>query len=152
MYGRSAVLTETGLSDDHTASARIVATGDTTARSLSTVNVAPPVTVADGAMVEIARASAQTVTFAGATGTLILDDAQAFTGEISGLTGSDALDLKNLSYGANTTATFLGNASGGTLTITNGTQTANIALQGDYLSSTWIAVERWPWGHARRRS
>ena len=31
----------------------------------------------------------------------------------------------------------MGNTSGGTLTITDGTHTANIALQGDYLSSTW---------------
>ena len=41
----SAAPTKTGLSDDRAASAQIVATGDTTARSLSTVNVMPPVTV-----------------------------------------------------------------------------------------------------------
>ena len=110
---------------------------DTTTRSLSTVKVASPVTVADGATVEIAGASTQAVTFAGITGRLILDDAQAFTGEVSGLTGSDALDLTNLSYGPNTRATFSGNAAGGTLTVTNGTQTASIILQGNYLSSSW---------------
>ena len=86
---------------------------------------------------EIDGASAQAVNFTGTTGTLKLDDAVAFTGQVSGLAGSDALDLADLSYGPNTTATFLGNASGGTLTITNGTQTANIALEGDYLSSYW---------------
>ena len=136
-HAPSAAVAETGLSDNGTASARIVATGDTAALPLSSLNVAPPVTVTDGATAEIAGAGTQAVTFAGATGTLILDDAQAFTGEISGLTGSDALDLKDLSYGAHTTVTFLGNASGGTLTITNGTQTANIELVGDYLSSYW---------------
>ena len=31
----------------------------------------------------------------------------------------------------------MGNTEGGTLTVTNGTQTANIALVGDYLSSYW---------------
>ena len=54
-----------------------------------------------------------------------------------GLTGSDALDLADVSYGANTTATFLGNTNGGTLTVTDGTHTANIALEGNYLSSGW---------------
>ena len=52
----------------------------------------------------------------------------AFTGQVSGLAGSDAIDLADVSYGAGTTATFLGNTTGGTLTITDGTQTANIAL------------------------
>ena len=77
------------------------------------------------------------MTFAGSTGTLILNDALAFTGQVSGLAGSDAIDLADVSYGPNTQVTFLGNAAGGTLTVTDGTQTANIALQGDYLSSTW---------------
>ena len=42
-----------------------------------------------------------------------------------------------MSYGANTTATFLGNANGGTLTVTDGTHAAHIALLGDYLTSGW---------------
>ena len=98
---------------------------------------APSVTVTDGATAEIPGASAQSVTFTGTIGTLKLDDALAFTGQISGLTGSDSLDLADVSYGANTTASFAGNASGGTLTVTNGTETANIALLGDYLTSGW---------------
>ena len=43
----------------------------------------------------------------------------------------------DISYGADTQVTFLGNAAGGTLTVTDGTETANITLVGDYLSSTW---------------
>ena len=96
-----------------------------------------PVTVAAGAVAAIDGASAQSVTFAGTTGTLLLNDAVAFTGQVSGLAGSDAIDLADVCYGANTQATFSGNTGGGTLTITNGTQTASIALQGDYLSSYW---------------
>jgi len=119
------------------ASAPVVVTADTAAQSSVTVNAAPPLTVADGATVEIDGASGQSVTFAGTTGTLKLDDALAFTGQVSGLAGSDALDLADVSYGANTTATFLGNANGGTLTVSDGTQTANIALVGNYLSSNW---------------
>ena len=83
-----------------------------------------------GATAEIAGASAQSVTFAGSTGILILNDALAFTGQVSGLAGSDAIDLADVSYGARHEVTFLGNTSGGTLTVTDGTQTANIALAG----------------------
>ena len=98
---------------------------------------ARPVTVTDGGTAEIPGVSAQLVTFTGTIGTLKLDDALAFTGQISGLTGSDALDLADMRYGANTTASFAGNTSGGTLTVTNGTETANIALLGNYLKSGW---------------
>ena len=101
------------------------------------VDPAAPITVADGATVEIPEGNAQPVTFTGTTGTLKLDDALAFTGKISGLTGADALDLADVSYEMNTTATFSGNANGGTLTITDGTHAANIALLGDYLKSGW---------------
>ena len=102
-----------------------------------TIGSAPALTVADGATVEIDGASAQSVTFTGTTGTLKLDNSLAFTGQVSGLAGTDALDLADVSYGANTQATFLGNTNGGTLTVTDGTHTANIALVGNYLSSTW---------------
>src|ERR1700722_13396901 len=51
------------------------------------------VTIANGATVDIAGPSAQSVTFAGTTGTLRLEDPQAFTGVISGLTGDDPLDF-----------------------------------------------------------
>ena len=124
-----------GLSGTAAATPFVVAPEAATATQRS--STAPPVTVADGAAAEIDGASAQSVTFTDSTGTLMLDDALAFTGEVSGLAGSDAIDLADVSYGPNTTATFLGNTSGGTLTITNGTQTANIALEGDYLSSYW---------------
>ena len=96
-----------------------------------------PVTIDNGGTAEISGASSQAVTFEGATGTLKLDDAPAFTGHISGLTGADAIDLADISYGANTKASFSGNANGGTLTVTDGTQTANIALLGNYLTSGW---------------
>ena len=54
-------------------------------------NVALSLTVSAGATVAITGASAAAVTFTGATGTLKLDDALAFTGEVSGLAGSDAI-------------------------------------------------------------
>ena len=109
---------------------------DTAPTSLN-VQTAPAVTIAEGASVEIAGVSAQSVIFSSTTGTLKLDDSLAFTGQVSGLAGSDAIDLADVSYGIQTQVTFLGNTTGGTLTITDGVHTANIALQGDYLSSTW---------------
>jgi len=105
--------------------------------AIAPANAMSAVTVPDGALVEIIAASSQTITFAGTAGTLKLDDAVAFTGKILGLTGSDSLDLVDINYGANTTATFLGNTNGGTLTVTDGNHTANIALVGNYLSSNW---------------
>src|ERR1700733_12062870 len=96
-----------------------------------------PLTVGESATVEINGDSPQPVTFTGTSGILEIDDSDAFTGQVAGLAGTDALDLADISYGATTTATFSGNASGGTLTVTDGTNTANIALVGNYLSSNW---------------
>ncbi|MET4389894.1 hypothetical protein ABIB73_005668, partial [Bradyrhizobium sp. F1.4.3] len=95
------------------------------------------VTIAEGATAEIAGASAQSVTFTGVTGTLELDDSLGYTGHITGMAGTDAIDLADVSFGVQTQVTFLGDANGGTLTITDGLHTANIALEGNYLSSTW---------------
>jgi hypothetical protein len=116
-----------------------IASSGNTGATLASLNVdtALAVTVANGATVEIDGASAQSVTFAGTTGTLKIDDSRAFAGQVSGLTGSDALDLADVRYGANTTASFSGDANGGTLTVTDGTDTAHIALVGDYLTSGW---------------
>jgi hypothetical protein len=76
----------------------------------------------------------------GATGTLELSDSQAYTGTITGfsLTGANALDLNDISYGIFTTWSYSGTAAGGTLTVTDGTHTANIKLTGDYLDSTFL--------------
>src|SRR5262249_3419507 len=95
------------------------------------------VTIANGAMIEIDGPSAQSVTFAGTTGALRLSDAQEFTGHIFGLSGADALDLANFAYGASVKATYVGDTTGGTLTVSDGAKTAHIALSSDYLSSTW---------------
>ena len=95
------------------------------------------VNVANGATVTIDAPTAQSVTFSGTTGTLKLADPGGFTGVIAGLAGADAIDLSGFAYGENVAATYLGTASGGTLTVTDGAKTARIALSGNYLSSTW---------------
>jgi len=115
----------------------VVVAVDGTAQVSSAANATSPITVAAGATIEINGISDQTVTFTNTTGALKLDSPQTFTGQISGLAGSDAIDLAGVNYGANTTATFSGTTTGGTLTVSDGTHTANIALQGDYLASNW---------------
>ena len=87
---------------------------------------------------EIFGASSQNVTFCpSASGTLRLDAASSYTGTVSGLTASDSLDLASLLYGPDTTVGYSGTSSGGILSVSNGTQSAHIALLGDYLTSTF---------------
>ena len=121
----------------HPLSASFGFTGDAAAQPTVTASAAPSLTVADGATEEIDGASAQSVTFAGTTGTLKLDNSVSFSGHISGLAEADALDLVDVHYGSNTTATFSGDMNGGTLAVSDGINTASIALAGDYLGSSW---------------
>jgi hypothetical protein len=53
------------------------------------------------------------------------------------MSGSDRLDLADINFATIGTPTFNGTSTGGVLTVTDGSHTANIALIGDYLSSTW---------------
>jgi len=101
----------------------------------STANV----TVSGTQEAEIVGASALNAIFAaGASGVLKLDAATTYTGTVSGLTPTDTLDLASLTYGANMTVGYSGTTSGGTLTVGNGTQSASIALLGNYLASTFV--------------
>jgi hypothetical protein len=100
-------------------------------------------TVDSNTTLEIGTASAATVDFAntsGTTGNLVLDDSKDFTGQIVGFTGngtptnSDSIDLKDIHF---TTAaeTYTENSAGtgGTLTVSDGTHTANLNFSGDYV-------------------
>ena len=66
---------------------------------------------------------------------------QGYTGTISGfsLTGGTSLDLRDIGFVSPTEAVFSGTASGGTLTVSDGTHTARITLAGDYTGSTFTA-------------
>ena len=93
---------------------------------------------------QVAGPDAGSVTFGGTTGTLILDDSAAFTGQIFNLTGdgnpssSDQIDLKDIGFGSATTVSYAGNSSGGTLTVGDGqNHTASLTLAGDYTSSSF---------------
>jgi hypothetical protein len=101
---------------------------------------AAPITVADGATTDIAAPSAAAVTFAGTGGTLQLGQSASFSGTIAGFAGQDQLDLTDIGYAANTTLGYATNASGsgGALTVSNGVNTANIALLGSYMASSFV--------------
>ncbi len=96
-------------------------------------------TIAAGTTLELTGASNAAVTFLGSTGTLKLDNSASFTGTVAGMSGSDTIDFANINFANVQTPTFTGNASGGTLTVTDGTVTASIALLGNYMASTFTA-------------
>jgi GDSL-like Lipase/Acylhydrolase len=53
----------------------------------------------------------------------------------------DALDLTDINYALGTTkATYSGNTAGGTLTVTDGTHVANIALLGNYMAAAFVTA------------
>jgi VCBS repeat-containing protein len=86
--------------------------------------------------------SAANVAFAaGSTGTLRLDNSAAFAGTVAGLALGNYLDLADLPFQGNTTPGYVPNSSntGGTLSVTEGANSVNIALLGSYLAGSFVA-------------
>lgn len=111
---------------------------------LNVGNMSQAATVDPGATLELSGAASGSITFKTSTGNLVLDHASQFTGTLIGLTGdgtafnSNHIDLKDIAYGAGTSASFSGNTAGGTLTVVDAqNHTANISLVGDYTRSTF---------------
>ena len=95
--------------------------------------------VGAGATLEIDLSYSGTVSFASDTGTLKIDNPSTFTGKIGGqLAIGDTIDLAGINA-ANATISYSGDNSPGTLTVSDGTHTANIALAGNYTSSNFTA-------------
>jgi hypothetical protein len=98
----------------------------------------------DGAAtLEFGAASSANVTFdAGATGTLKLVDSFDFSGIVSGVSATTHFDLVDVAFGAGTTASFVENAAntGGTLSVTDGAHTVNIALLGQYATGSFTTA------------
>ncbi|HLG85041.1 MAG TPA: Ig-like domain-containing protein [Bradyrhizobium sp.] len=92
--------------------------------------------IAAGGHLELTGASNATVTFAGGTGSLILDQPSKFTGEIIGFTGtapdaehSDTIDLAGINYqSAGFAETY--DASTGILAVTDGVHSASFKFSG----------------------
>ncbi len=84
----------------------------------------------------------QNVTFTGTSGVFGMLDSQAYTtGVVSGFstTGGTSFDFRDIGFVSAGEATFVGSASGGVLTVTDGVHTAKIHLAGDYTGSTFVA-------------
>ena len=96
--------------------------------------------IASGEVLEINTPDRGRVTFAGSTGTLWLDQPSTFTGTVSGFKGQDVIDLPGIEFGADTTLGYSANSkqTGGTLSVTDGVHSANIALLGSYMASTFV--------------
>jgi hypothetical protein len=101
-----------------------------------TVAGAGSFTIANGTSLEFGSfvASGTTVTFAGGTGTLVLDQPETFAGRISGFTGtaanansSDVIDLAGINYNSGDFSDSY-NSTTGVLTVTDGTNTASLTF------------------------
>ncbi len=75
------------------------------------------------------------------SGVLQLAQAQGYGGLISGFTrtGSTELDLRDIGFVGPGEASYSGDKSGGVLTVSDGTHTAQIHMIGNYLGSTFTA-------------
>jgi hypothetical protein len=74
-----------------------------------------------------------------AGGTLQLDASMSFGGLVAGFGLPDHLDLRDIAFGSGTHVSFTeaGNNQSGTLTVTDGTHTANILLLGQYAAGNF---------------
>ena len=83
------------------------------------------------------------VNFIGVGGELGLVNSQTFVGKVAGFSagGGTTFDLRDVGFVSATEATYVdnGSATGGVLTVTDGTHTAHITLVGNYTGSTWTA-------------
>src|SRR5262249_27994815 len=98
-------------------------------------------TINDGSNLDLFGASTASVSFAGSQGGLTLFDSLDFNGHIPAMAGADTLDLAELPFQGNTTPGYVPNSgnTGGTLSVTEGADTANIALLGMYLANSFVA-------------
>jgi hypothetical protein len=95
--------------------------------------------VQPGETLEVASPFSGSVTFAGATGTLKLDDPASFAGTVAGMTGEDTIDFADIDPTKVQPPSYSGDTSGGTLNVTDGAHSANIALIGNYMASVFVA-------------
>jgi hypothetical protein len=102
-----------------------------------TANVSPTPIINAGATLELASPYSGPVTFASTTGTLKLDNSASFAGTVAGMGGQDTLDLADINFATIQNPSFSGTSTGGVLTVTDGSHTANIALLGNYIASTF---------------
>jgi hypothetical protein len=99
--------------------------------------VSDPTTVGAGETLELTSTYSGQLSFAADTGTLKLGNSATFAGTVAGMTGHDTIDFTDIDPTKAQAASYSGDTSGGTLSVTDGTHTANIALLGNYLASSF---------------
>ena len=96
-----------------------------------------PTTIGAGETLELTSAYSGQLSFAADTGILKLDNSATFAGTVAGMTGHDTIDFTDIDPTKAQAASYSCDTSGGTLSVTDGAHTANIALLGNYLASTY---------------
>nr|MBA3811458.1 hypothetical protein [Caulobacteraceae bacterium] len=96
----------------------------------------------DGGVLEALTVFEQNVAFVGGSGVLELSQSRTYFATVSGFAagGQDVLDLLDIKFTGAGEATFSGSASGGFLTVNDGTHTAQIRLSGDYTGDSFVAA------------
>jgi hypothetical protein len=100
--------------------------------------VSDPTTIGAGETLELTSAYSGQISFAASTGILELLNSASFAGTVAGMAGQDAIDFADIDPAKVHIPSYAGDASGGTLSVTDGTHAANIALLGNYLASTFV--------------
>ena len=138
--GNSATFENTTLTLSNNAADNGAVLVDGTITIDSTVNIAGTgtFTIANGGNLEFGGSvpNTETLAFIGSTGTLQLDDPQAFSGQISGFTGtapnaahSDVIDLAGINYNSGDFSDTY-NPATGVLSVTDGTKSALLTFVG----------------------
>jgi Tryptophan-rich Synechocystis species C-terminal domain len=96
-------------------------------------------TIGAGETLQVTSTYSGQVVFTATTGILELWKSSSFAGTVAGMTADDIIDFDMIDPTKVQVPIYSGDSSGGTLTVTDGSHTASIALLGNYLSSTFVA-------------
>jgi autotransporter passenger strand-loop-strand repeat protein len=77
------------------------------------------------------------IDFSSAGGTLQLDDSVHFSGAIGNFHDGGFLDLRDIAFGGSTTLAYADSGTSGTLTVTDGTHTAQILMLGAFVEGNF---------------
>ena len=94
-----------------------------------------------GGTLDLVSSFNEAVAFRGTTGVLHLAQSKTYTATITGFSksGGTSLDLGDIGFVDSSEATFSGTTQSGVLTVTDGTNTAQINLRGNYTTATFVA-------------
>jgi hypothetical protein len=95
-------------------------------------------TIDADATLEFTSAYNGVVEFTASTGTLKIDNSSSFSGTVAGISEQDTIDFADINFASAQQPTYSDTNSGGTLTVTDGTHTAAIALLGQYMAASFV--------------